>query len=209
MKRRILIGLGVLAMIVVLACGVAIFSANNVGIAEAKLTGSDGMIVFYKPVGSGNITNEYLFWCQLEGTEIIDQGDKWDVYSEQGTWVGVNKAVVAYGYYRYKKIASDYSGSIDDLNLQPLGGMELPKSQHIGVLTAVNPALARPATVTRKYEGQLYDVQCLVTEDIVAMWQAATLQIGDYVIVSYIDEIPETQEIGVAIVTDKIYESWQ
>lgn len=207
MKRKILIGIVVVAMLLATVAGMAIFSSGNLGIAEAKkLTGSDGMIVFYTT--GGNITSEYLFWCQLEGTDIVDQGDKWDVHSEQGTWYGVSKTDVDYDYFRYKKIASDYEGPVADLNLQPLGGAELPKSQHIGKLTAVNPALAKPATVTRKYMGQLYDVQCLVSQTVVDMWLAGTLQVGDYVVVSYIDENPDTAELSIAIVVDKVYESW-
>ena len=203
MKRKMLIGIGILAMLA-MTCGVAVLSTGVPDAVEAKKpSGSDGMIVFYKTSNS-----TYLFWCQLEGTDIIDQGGTWDVYSEQGTWIGVNKVNVTYGYYKYKRIDPNYVGSIDGLNLQPLGGMELPKSEHIGKLTAVNTSLAKPATVTRKYLGQLYDVQCLVSQNVVDMWLAGDLQIGDYVLVSFIDEIPNTTEVSVAIVTDKVYESW-
>lgn len=193
MTKRIMLIIGVLA----------ILAASAAGIVTAKPTSSGGMMVFYT---SSNST--YLFWCDIEGTEIVDNGDSWDVYSPQGTWNGVDKSLVTYGYFKYKKIQPDYEGSIDGLHLNALTGMELPKSEHIAKLKAVDTALAKPATVTRKYQGQLYDVNCLVTESIKDMYVAGTLQIGDYVLVSFIDEIPETQEISVAVITDKIYESW-
>lgn len=34
------------------------------------------------------------------------------------------------------------------------------------------------------------------------------IEIGDYVLVSFIEEIPNTEERRIAIVTDKVYKSW-
>ena len=84
----------------------------------------------------------------------------------------------------------------------------LPHSQHIGRLIAVNPSLAKPATVRRWYLGETYDIPCLVSQSIVDMWVADTLNVNDWVIVSFINEIPDTEEVNVAIVVDKVYDSW-
>jgi len=89
-------------------------------------------------------------------------------------------------------------------------GHELPHSEHIGRLIAVNPALGKPATVRRRYLGKDYDIQCLVSQAIVNMWTATPkeVNIGDYVLVSFIEETPNEIERNVAIVTDKVFKSW-
>jgi len=85
----------------------------------------------------------------------------------------------------------------------------LPHSQHIGKLVDVDVSRAKPATVRRWYKGNTYDEKCLVSQSVVDMWIADTLNINDWVIVSYIDEIPDTEEINICIVVDKVYPSWQ
>jgi len=89
-------------------------------------------------------------------------------------------------------------------------GNALPDSEHPAKLIAVNPALPKPATVRRWHEGIAYDVNCLVTQTIVNMWLAnpKELNIGDWVLVSFLDELTATDEKHIAIVTDKIFESW-
>lgn len=101
----------------------------------------------------------------------------------------------------------EFIGEYEDLTFYFDAG-DLPKSQHIGILKAVNPALAKPATVTRRYLGLNYDIQCLVSQSAVDMWQTGDLQVGDYVIVSFITETPGTEERDIAILVDKVYPSW-
>ena len=87
--------------------------------------------------------------------------------------------------------------------------LSLPsKSEHIGKLLSVNPSLAKPAVVRRRFYGENYDVNCLVTQSVKDMFQAGDLQVNDYVLVSFIEEIPNTTERKIAIVTDKVFESW-
>lgn len=170
-----------------------------------------GMVVFWYAD-----TGQYLASYGLD-IHIVDNGDTWTIYKADGTiiWKDLEKWRVDYGYYKYQYIPQELDDTltpiliyINDLNLEPIDGNDLPKSEHIGKLTAVNPSLAKPATVTRKWMGQIYDVQCLVTQSIVDMWIVGDLNVGDYVLVSYIEEIPNTTEIEVAIVTDKVFESW-
>jgi len=85
----------------------------------------------------------------------------------------------------------------------------LSTSQHIGKLVAVDTDLAKPATVRRRRLGVNYDFQCLVTESMKNMWLAGDLSVGDYVVVSFIEENPETEEKLIAIITNKVFESWK
>jgi len=86
----------------------------------------------------------------------------------------------------------------------------LPSSDHPAKLIAVNPALAKPATVRRWHGGDSYEVNCLVSQNIVNMWTAnpKQLNINDWVLVSFLDELTETGEKQIAIVKDKIFKSW-
>ena len=102
-----------------------------------------------------------------------------------------------------------FIGTNDDIVWEfPVG--DLPVSEHIGKLIAVNPSLAKPATIRRRFMGKDYDINCLVTQNIVNMWTSnpKQLNIDDFVLVSFIEEIPNTTERQVAIVTDKVYQSW-
>lgn len=226
MKNKILLGLGILLLMLPVACSiepeivyvpvevpveieVPIIESVVFSQTSSNTTAGDIMIVFY-------IINDeqYLFWCDLTA-KIIDNGDTWDVESPQVVARGINKATVTYGYYQYKLIEQPYDEEgnplpiyMADLDLQPPAADDLPKSEHIGKLVAVNATLVKPATVMRKWMGVDYTVQCLVTESMKDMWQAGDIVVGDYVLVSFIEEIPNTTERNIAIVTDKIYKSW-
>lgn len=84
----------------------------------------------------------------------------------------------------------------------------LPHSEHIGKLIAVNPAQAKPATVRRRFRGENYDVNCLVTQSVAELFHDGKIEINDFVLVSFIEEMPNETEKNIAIVTDKVYESW-
>lgn len=85
---------------------------------------------------------------------------------------------------------------------------EPPHSQHIGKVVSIDVTKARPVKVARKWRGTTFNADCLVTQNIVTLYQAGKIQIDDYVIVSFIDEIPDTQEVNLAIVVDKVFKSW-
>lgn len=98
--------------------------------------------------------------------------------------------------------------TLSDLNLVEFAPDNLPRSQHIGRLIDVDMTRAKPALVRRWYLGETYDSWCLVSQGVVDMWIADTLNVNDWVIVSYIEEIPDAQEYNVTIVTGKVYVSW-
>ena len=83
-----------------------------------------------------------------------------------------------------------------------------PHSQHIGKVISIDVTKAKPMKIARKWQGVVYNVDCLVSLNIAALYQAGKIAVNDYVIVSFIDEIPDTQEIELAIVTDKVFKSW-
>ena len=112
-----------------------------------------------------------------------------EVKLEDGEWVKVRQTV-------------------EELNLIPMSAEYLPASEHIGKLISVNPSLPKPATARRRFYGENYDFNCLVTQNIVNMWTANQIEVGDYVLVSFIEEIPNGIERNVAIITDKVFESW-
>lgn len=116
------------------------------------------------------------------------------------------------GYYKPKKISTspyeDRNWYISELHLTPIEAIDLPHSQHIARLKAINPSLAKPATVTRRFNGVNFDINCFVSQTVVELYQLGKISIGDYVIVSFIDETPNATEFNVAIVVDKVYESW-
>lgn len=204
MRNRVIITLSALLLVFMVACaGITPALWSTMVLADTPPTDDSGiMIVFYKTADY-----EYLFWCDLNAI-ITDNGDSWDIASAQVNAGGVNKAYIEYDYFQYQPIPYGYNGTIMDLGLVPPTADDLPHSQHIGKLVDVDPTKARPATVTRKWHGMTFDIQCLVSQTVVDMWVANDLNIGDYVIVSFIDEIPDTDEVNLAIVVDKVYESW-
>lgn len=217
MRNRILAITAALLLMTAVACagipgiGVNPLWGSILLAAESSPTEDSGvMIVFYK------IANEqYLFWTDLTA-RITDNGDgTWDVTSPQVVASGVNQANVAYDFFKYQEIAPAYDDDgneipiyLDDLGLQQPTADDLPHSQHIGKLVAVDPGKARPATVLRKWHGMSFNITCLVSQSVVNMWASDDLNVGDFVVVSFIDEIPDSDELNIAIVVDKVYKSW-
>lgn len=120
-----------------------------------------------------------------------------------------------WGYYKDKQIIRELDEDetelpiyIADLDLESITAEDLPKSEHIGMLMSVTSANAKPAVIRRRFLGQNYDTNCLVTQSVAELYQAGKIQVGDFVLVSFIEEIPNTEERLIAIVTDKIYKSW-
>ncbi|GAG92723.1 unnamed protein product [marine sediment metagenome] len=125
----------------------------------------------------------------------------------------------SWGFYKYKPITAIYEAdeygelieipqTISELGLEPIDAGDLPHSQHIAKIKSICLACAKPVTVTRKWLGVLYDIDCLVSQSIVELYQMGKVDIGDYVIVSFIDETPNSQEINIPVAVDKVYISW-
>ena len=157
--------------------------------------------------------NEQVLGWSYKEAEITENS----IISDDLVMRGVDFTKVGYDFYKDKEIIRQYDEEgnelpiyLDDLDLEPMDAEGLPDSEHPAKLIAVNPALAKPATVRRWHGGIAYDVNCLVSQNIVDMWLAnpKELNIGDWVLVSFLDELTATDEKHIAIVTDKIFESW-
>lgn len=208
MKKLLVIGLG-LVLLGAISCAPlsAIFDNTPLYAAEAanEVSVSGNIMAVFWKIADGKV----VLWCY--DAKIMDMGDgTWDIEGKGITANGVNQTTIDYGLYQYQDLPNPLSTTyyIGDLTLQAITADDLPHSQHIGKLVNVNPTLAKPATVTRKWHGITFDIQCLVSQTVVDMWIADTLNIGDYVIVSFIDEVPDSEEVNLAIVVDKVYQSW-
>ena len=76
-----------------------------------------------------------------------------------------------------------------------------PCSSHISVLTAINPANVKPATIKRIWDGRDYFYDCFVTQTVRDEFGSGKIVIGDYVIVLF-------EDTGTQIVTAKVFRSW-
>lgn len=127
---------------------------------------------------------------------------------------------VGYSVHPYKRIPPKYELDeeldelvevpqyMDELGLATITAYNLPRSQHIAKLVDIDPSAVRPATVVRKFLGETYQVKCLVSQSAKVMYLEGMLNIGDYVVVSFIDEIPDSREYNIAVIVDKVWESW-
>lgn len=127
---------------------------------------------------------------------------------------------VGYSIHPYKRIPPKYEWDEEleelvevpqymwELDLATITADNLPRSQHIAKLVDIDTSAVRPATVVRKFLGETYEVKCLVSQSAKDMYLAGTLTIGDYVVVSFIDEIPDSREFNIAIIVDKVWASW-
>ena len=97
---------------------------------------------------------------------------------------------------------------IQDLVLEPIDASDLPQSKHIGKLIAVNQGQVKLAMVRRRFCGEDYDFNCLVTQSVAELFQLGKIEIGDFVLFSFVTEIPGTTERRIAIVEDKVFKSW-
>lgn len=121
-----------------------------------------------------------------------------------------------WGYYKDKYIERQHDEHetelplyMDSLDLEPMDANDLPASEHPAKLIAINPSLAKPATVRRWHLGRSYDFNCLVSQSVKDQFQAGDIQMGDWFVVSFLDENPDGNgERNVAIIDYKIYKSW-
>lgn len=173
------------------------------------------MAVFY------TIEDEIVLFAVTDATitEVVEeecQGGnctevyKWNVESPTVTANGISQAEVNYGLYQYQETPDFFEGVyyLSDLGLTPITYEDLPWSDHIGKLTDIDNTRKKPAEITRRYQGINYSFWCLVTQNVVDQYMAGALEIGDYVVVTFIEEIPDNTEYNVPIVIGKVYESW-
>lgn len=225
-KRKIWIGLAILLMATLAISTTALGAVDILKVGDGTSpmifsgTATNTMIVFYT-IDDGR----FLFWCD-SNAQIVDNGDTWDVISDQTVARGVNKAAVTYGYYKYKSIEPVYDNAgnelpiyMMDLGLEAVSGGDLPKSMHIAALKAVSLVDGSPrATVVRKYRGQNYEItDCRVSQVAYDNYLAGKIKLYDptygmndsenkdsYVLVYFISEMFYSSEVEIPVIIDKV-----
>lgn len=199
MKRSM--SIGVVALVVCGVIGLLVGVGGALAVSEGGSGNLTSMIVF-EVIAS----ESYLFWSDLDAT-IEDRGDKWDVKSNQGKWMGVSKEEVRYGYYKYVDLSGVSTGTaMVLLGLKPMEGGGLPESGHYARLDAVHGGDVLKAEVARYFDGEWYSgIRCLVTLSVLTAYQGGDLEVGDYVWVYYCtDPRPGHEGESVPIVVDKV-----
>lgn len=206
---------GILIATIVMACSLVLLPSTTTAqvppATQIVLPDNSLMLVLYLEAD-----DQFLQAIRGEATFTVD-GNK--MYLEDRVIVN-DLTKVSYSVHPYKRIQPKLEWDEDlqemvevpqymwELDLAVITASDLPTSQHIAKLVAIDPGALRPATVTRKFLGETYQVSCLVSQTAVELYQAGKLQVGDFVIVVFIDEIPDTQEYNLAIVVDKVWRSW-
>lgn len=67
----------------------------------------------------------------------------------------------------------------------------------------ISPGQERPLRVTRVWKSRTYTVDCYITQDVIDIYQAGNLAVGDYVLVMFVDG-----HRAKPLATQKVYKSW-
>ena len=238
MKRIITLGVVVALLISIVATGCASLVGHGMALAEdleanvvrhiptgtliyreiPDFENGEGIanVVFWYGYDISDLEEDIVLeseWTEPMTRVVRDTSTRRLVHREEPDFadgMGIQNAMMILGYVDDSTLEEVYVPlSVWGQEIILRAGEDLPHSQHIGKLIGVNVSLAKPLTIRRWYLGNTYDEQCLASQSIVDMWIADTLNINDWVIVSYIDEIPGTEEVNLAIVVDKVYKSWE
>jgi len=98
--------------------------------------------------------------------------------------------------------------TMGELGLSFITADSLPHSQHIAIVKSIDPQRAKPVTVTRRWIRENYDENCLISESIWQLYILGKVGVGDYVIVSFIEEHPNSQELNIPVVVDMVKVTW-
>jgi hypothetical protein len=201
MQKGIFVGVAILGVVFIFVYMAEAFGQGN---PQVDSPHNEIMVVFYD-----NTDDTVIGWARYDPElEIIDVAGEMTVISSDIGMRGVDSTIVDYGFYKYKEIAQGGEVTLDDLNLEPVEASDLPFSEHIAKVKEIVPTRPKPVTVTRKFMGQTYDVNCLISQTVRQLYQDGKVGVGDFVIVSFIEEHPNEAEIHVPIVTDKVFKSW-
>lgn len=206
--RRVIYGLLMLGIVVTLGLFVYVAMGQEPP-PVVDSPSNDIMVVFYN-----NTDDSVIGWARYgPDLEITDYEGTLTVTSDDLVLRGADSTVIDYAFYKYKDLETYYDpldgyGTRAALSLEAVEAADLPASEHIAKVKAIDPTKAKPVTVTRKWAGQTYDIDCLISQGVRDLYQAGDIGVGDFVIVSFIEEHPNETEIHVPIVTDKVFKSW-
>lgn len=98
--------------------------------------------------------------------------------------------------------AYEFNELMSSLDLKAGWKPKLTTIRHLAVVDSFNVGVVKPLTVKRTYEETEYTVDCYVSQDLVDLYPAY-LQVGDYVIVDFIDG-----DLTKPFASQKVYKSW-
>jgi len=102
------------------------------------------------------------------------------------------------GYEKYDAI-EDWMLPMEPPVIEP----KLRMSLHEAQILSINTAMTKPLTARLHQEGDVFDVPCYVTQDLMDAHQAGKLAVGDWVLVYFIDK-----RVSKAIAQQKIFKTW-
>ena len=88
-------------------------------------------------------------------------------------------------------------------NIPPSPIPQPPMSTHSAEIIGADLQAEKPLQIRRVWEGRNYDYDCYVAEELVLLYQAGKLHIGDTVLVDFLDNDPLTP---IAIL--KVHKTW-
>lgn len=102
------------------------------------------------------------------------------------------------GYEKHDKVESWM------LPMEPLvEESKLRMSLHEARILSIDTGLVKPITARLHQDSDTFDADCYVTQDMVDLYQAGKLAVGDWVLVYFIDQREDK-----AIAQQKIYKTW-
>ena len=84
-----------------------------------------------------------------------------------------------------------------------IAAMDVYSVPHWAVVNSIDTEAVKPLQVTRSWHGYTVQFRCYVTQDIVDVYLAGKLAVGDYVLVVFVDRDKDKP-----LATQKIYKSW-
>jgi len=80
---------------------------------------------------------------------------------------------------------------------------DVTASPHWAVVDAFNPGQEKPLNATRNWHGHQITLDCYVTQVVVDDFLASNLDVGDFVLVDFVDG-----DLDKPVAVTKIYKSW-
>lgn len=113
-----------------------------------------------------------------------------------------------YEVTRDHKVVLDIEGNVigtePSINsMQPVIVPQLRMSLHEARIISFDTEAVKPVKTKLIQDGNEFDVDCYVTQDLVDAYQAGDLKVGDWVLVYFIDQREDK-----AIAQQKIFKTW-
>lgn len=130
------------------------------------------------------------------------------VFLDPSTYVEVNVTDPGYVVDRNHKVVLDAGGAVIGTHefenpVQPEEPKVLEMSMHAGRITGFDAGVIRPLKARILQDGDTFDVDCFVTQDLVDAFLAGSLAVNDWVLIYFLD-----MDINRAIAQQKVFKTW-